>query len=97
MKRIVAVVVVLLLVLAGWWLFHVQATQPVAPSASQVSEATLKDPALIAKGEYLSAVGDCASCHTAQGGARYAGGRVLPSVVRTLRCEDDAGRHANSW
>lgn len=84
MKHIVAVVVVLLLVLAGWWLFHVQATQPVAPSASQVSEATLKDPALIAKGEYLSAVGDCASCHTVQGGARYAGGRVLPTPFGDL-------------
>ncbi|NMW26093.1 cytochrome c, partial [Rhodanobacter denitrificans] len=39
--------------------------------------ATLRDPTLIAKGEYLATVGDCAGCHTAQGGARYAGGRSL--------------------
>ena len=79
MKRIWAIVVVLLLALGGWWLFHMQVTQPVSPSASEVTEATLKDPALIAKGEYLATVGDCASCHTERGGVRYAGGRVLPT------------------
>jgi mono/diheme cytochrome c family protein len=44
--------------------------------ASRIDATTLKDPALIAKGEYLATVGDCVACHTAQGGARYAGGRV---------------------
>ncbi len=79
MKRVWAIVVVALLALGGWWLFHMQVTQPVSPSASEVTEATLKDPALIAKGEYLATVGDCASCHTERAGVRYAGGRVLPT------------------
>jgi mono/diheme cytochrome c family protein len=79
MKRALTIVIVLLLALAGWWLFRTQARQPVSPSASEVTEATLKDPALIAKGEYLATVGDCASCHSERGGVRYAGGRVLPT------------------
>lgn len=79
MKRILLIVVLLLLALGGWWMFHGGAKQPVSQSASKVDAATLKDPALIAKGEYLATIGDCASCHTQQGGARYAGGRVLPT------------------
>ncbi|WP_243047478.1 cytochrome c [Dyella sp. RRB7] len=78
MKRVIVIVVVLLaLVLIGGWWWRSGTTQPVSPAASAVSAATLKDPALIAKGEYLATVGDCAACHTEQGGARYAGGRVL--------------------
>ena len=41
--------------------------------------AMLKDPAIIAKGHYLAIAGDCVSCHTAQGGQPYAGGRALPT------------------
>jgi len=79
MKRIAIVVIVVLLAAGGWWWFHNEAKAPVARSASEVNAAALKDPALIAKGEYLAIVGDCASCHTSQGGVRYAGGRVLPT------------------
>ena len=72
----IAVVVLLGLGLAGW--LFLRGGQPSVPrSASQVDAAALKDPALIAKGEYLTLVGDCASCHTMQGGARFAGGRVV--------------------
>ncbi len=79
MKRVVIFIVALLIIVGGWWWFRGETRQPVPPSASAVNAATLKDPALIAKGEYLAIVGDCASCHTAQGGERYAGGRVLPT------------------
>ncbi|WP_114239835.1 cytochrome c [Dyella sp. C9] len=79
MKRALWLVAVILLALAGWWVLRDGTRAPVAPSASRVSAATLKDPALIAKGEYLTQAGDCASCHTVQGGQRYAGGRVLPT------------------
>lgn len=77
MFRIALAVVVLLgLMLAGW--LFLRGGQPSVPrAASQVDAAALKDPALIAKGEYLTLVGDCASCHTEQGGARFAGGRVV--------------------
>ncbi|HJW05390.1 MAG TPA: c-type cytochrome [Rhodanobacter sp.] len=70
--------VVLLGVLAlAWMLFGGRGSRPTPPAASKVAAASLRDPALIAKGEYLATVGDCAGCHTAQGGARYAGGRAL--------------------
>lgn len=77
MKRVLLLVLVALLIAVGWWLWRSEGHAPVAPSASAVSAQSLKDPALIARGEYLAAVGDCASCHTRQGGPRYAGGRVL--------------------
>lgn len=77
MKRVGLIVVVVLLALGGWWLFRGTSPQPASPAAVDV--AALKDPALVAKGEYLARVGDCASCHTEQGGTRFAGGRVLPT------------------
>jgi mono/diheme cytochrome c family protein len=71
-----AFVVLLGLALAGW--LFLRGGQPSVPrEASKVDAAALKDPALIAKGEYLTLVGDCASCHTEQGGPRFAGGRVV--------------------
>jgi mono/diheme cytochrome c family protein len=35
------------------------------------------DPALAARGAYLARAGDCMACHTARGGAAYAGGRAI--------------------
>lgn len=37
------------------------------------------DATLVAKGEYLARIGDCAACHTAQGGEPFAGGRGIPT------------------
>ena len=40
---------------------------------------------LIARGEYLAKVGDCAGCHTApQGGAPFAGGLGMASPFGTI-------------
>jgi mono/diheme cytochrome c family protein len=69
-------VVVLIALLLGWLWFG-GSSKPTSRAASKVSAATLADPTLIAKGQYLATVGDCAGCHTAQGGERYAGGRQL--------------------
>jgi mono/diheme cytochrome c family protein len=38
----------------------------------------------IARGRYLAIVGDCAPCHTAPGGAPYAGGRAIETPFGTL-------------
>jgi mono/diheme cytochrome c family protein len=43
-----------------------------------------RDPATIASGKYLAAAGDCASCHTAEGGEAFAGGRPLATPVGTI-------------
>jgi mono/diheme cytochrome c family protein len=46
--------------------------------------AELKDASLIEKGEYLARAADCAACHTAEGGAPYAGGRAFVLPFGTL-------------
>ena len=74
------IVVVLLIVSASLWLLLDGGSHaPTPPATSAVSAATLHEPTLIGKGEYLTTVGDCVGCHTAQGGARFAGGRVVPT------------------
>lgn len=41
-------------------------------------------PALIAQGAYLARAGNCMSCHTARGGAPYAGGRGIATPFGTV-------------
>lgn len=74
--RLLLLIVLLAALLLGW-LFFGGGHRPTSPAMSKVTAATLQDPALIARGEYLATLGDCAGCHTAQGGARFAGGRSL--------------------
>ncbi len=75
--------VILLLVLLGLalllWRYYARDAGLQQPSLAlrQAETATLHDPARIARGAYLATVGDCAACHTMQGGPRYAGGRAL--------------------
>lgn len=76
--RLWLLILVLGLGALGWVLFG-SSDEPVsaASDVGVVDAATLRDPVLIAQGEYLAKVGDCAGCHTAQGGASYAGGRSI--------------------
>jgi mono/diheme cytochrome c family protein len=69
--------VFVVIVLAAYWRWgqRHQATTAEEPAVA----AMLKDPGVIAKGHYLAVAGDCMSCHTAQGGQAYAGGRLLPT------------------
>lgn len=41
-------------------------------------------PVSLERGAYLAAVGNCAGCHTARGGARLAGGRAIPTPFGTV-------------
>src|SRR5258705_13794859 len=52
---------------------------PIDPPASTSFPAEL-----IAKGEALAGAGYCATCHTAKGGATYAGGFGAPPPVRVI-------------
>jgi len=79
LRRLVILIVLLVAVLGGWLFFGGHGDESAPGATSQVSAATLKDPALIARGKYLTTVGDCVSCHTEQGGADFAGGRILPT------------------
>ncbi|RYY92835.1 MAG: c-type cytochrome, partial [Comamonadaceae bacterium] len=60
--------------LLGWR----PAIAPVALSAPVYTEATIE------RGRILAAVGDCAVCHTAPGGAVNAGGRAMETPFGTL-------------
>lgn len=75
LRAFLALLVLAMAVLA-WWL---SARHHAALPPAQTTAARLQEPALIARGAYLATVGDCAACHTAQGGRPYAGGRVLPT------------------
>lgn len=47
---------------------------PPVPSASAAAPS-----ALVERGAYLARAGNCAACHTARGGAAYAGGHAIPT------------------
>lgn len=44
----------------------------------------ISDPALIAHGEYVAKAGDCIACHTAPGGAPFAGGLGMQTPMGTI-------------
>jgi mono/diheme cytochrome c family protein len=58
------------------------AGQPMAPVEPPASAGF--DPALVAKGAELAALGNCSTCHTAPAGAPYAGGRALETPFGTF-------------
>jgi len=55
-----------------------------APPTGESQPATTFDPTRVAKGAELAAIGNCRVCHTAQGGASFAGGRALPTPFGTI-------------
>lgn len=83
MKRIViALVLILLLAAAGvaTWVWSDSGGGSAAVAAvGAVSDEALRDPTLIARGEYLARVGDCAGCHSVRGGPAFAGGWAVPT------------------
>jgi mono/diheme cytochrome c family protein len=71
------------LVLLGALGFFIWAKQPAIarispPAASDFDQTT------IAKGAMLVSMGDCAACHTAQGGVVFAGGYPVPTPFGTI-------------
>lgn len=71
-----------------------EAALPATPSALSAT------PALVARGEYLARAGNCMACHTAQGGAAYAGGRGIDTpfgVVHTSNLTPDKATGIGSW
>ena len=57
-------------------------------------------PRVVERGEYLARAGDCISCHTAKGGAAYAGGLVMETPFGRLVAPNitpDVGTGIGSW
>ena len=75
---LVLAVAALLAALVAW--LNVRGEAPVTGERSAVPG----DAATIARGAYLARAGNCIGCHTAQGGADYAGGRGIETPFGTV-------------
>lgn len=73
-----ALLTLALLALAGW-LWRDIGAGPELSSPPQIIDADQ-----VQRGEYLARVGNCMGCHTARGGAPYAGGRPLETPFGTV-------------
>jgi len=80
-RRLVLIVVAVLVV--GCVGFVVLASRPSIDPIAPPGKSAFA-PELIAQGEVLAGAGYCATCHTAAGGARYAGGYALQTPFGVL-------------
>ena len=84
-----------LLVALGTWL-NLRDEAPVDEQAGAAPAA----PAQVERGRYLALAGNCAACHTARGGAAYAGGLGIPTPFGTVYASNltpDAHTGIGSW
>ncbi|MEG3148141.1 cytochrome c [Sphingomonas sp. RT2P30] len=90
---IAAVIVIAIIgVTAFGWRSSIAPITPPAPSSFA--------PAQIARGEALAGAGYCATCHTAKGGAAYAGGYAMATTFGTIYSTNitpDAETGIGSW
>jgi mono/diheme cytochrome c family protein len=57
-----------------------------SPTTAVVPDPSSPDP--VARGAYLALAGNCAGCHTARGGAPYAGGRGIATPFGTIHASN---------
>ena len=72
----------------------VAAVQVYAPTRARQPWATVQ------QGKYLARAGDCESCHTAEGGKPYAGGRPVPTpfgIVYSVNITPDPDTGIGAW
>ena len=77
LRRALILLLLLVVMVVGWLFLRRDHAESLPVAMRTISDATLKDPALIARGEYLAKAGDCSVCHTIPGGHPYAGGRAV--------------------
>jgi len=97
MRRILFAVAVVLLVLLAWAIAAWPRAEMVAARSPQAWAST---PANIARGAYLARAGDCIACHSARGGAAYAGGRAIDTPFGRLygpNLTPDAATGLGAW
>lgn len=85
MVKVISRVLVLfvVLMLLGSLGFFIWAKQPAIARVSPPAASNF-DQTTIAKGAMLASMGYCADCHTAQGGASFAGGYPVPTPFGTI-------------
>lgn len=81
LAKLTTLVTVVVGVLVLGWLAWPATPIAVAPAAQAVD---LRDPNTIERGRYLSVLGNCQACHTARGGAPFAGGYALSTPFGTV-------------
>lgn len=74
----VAVPIALAVAVVAWLNLRGEAGPGGAPSVATVTQQVVE------RGAYLARAGNCAGCHTARGGAAYAGGRGIPTPFGTV-------------
>jgi len=88
-------ILIVLIVLGVWWLSAPdretgEAPQPATPASADA----------VTRGRELVGLGGCQSCHTARGGALFAGGRPIPTpfgVFYAPNITPDAATGLGSW
>jgi hypothetical protein len=91
--------ILLVLVVAGITGFLIT-TSPQPIPAADPAQVLSFDPRIISRGESLAAIGNCDSCHTANGGARFAGGRGIPTpfgMIYSTNITPDRDTGLGSW
>jgi len=81
MRRALAILAVLLLAAIAWAAAAWPRAEFIPSRSPQAWAPTSQN---IARGAYLARAGDCIGCHTARGGAAYAGGRALDTPFGRL-------------
>jgi mono/diheme cytochrome c family protein len=97
MKRLLIVLAVALLALAALVAWFSLAGQERIHDLPQLPVASAQ---LVERGAYLARVGNCMGCHTARGGAAYAGGRAIETPfgsVYSSNLTPDAGTGIGDW
>src|SRR5690606_27337878 len=92
----------LLLAFVAWLALAIARQGGLAPFQVPAGGATpvAADAATLARGRYLAAIGNCAGCHTASGGAPYAGGRGFDTPYGTVYSSNltpHAGTGIGDW
>jgi mono/diheme cytochrome c family protein len=78
--------------IAYGWRSSIPVSEPRAPASF--------DDALVEKGAALAAIGNCNTCHTAQGGPAYAGGRALQTpfgIIHATNITPDPEHGIGRW
>lgn len=97
LTRLLIGLLVLLALLGAGVAWLNQRGEPPIPAGAVPADGT---PAQVERGAYLARAGNCAACHTARGGAAYAGGRGIPTpfgTVFTSNLTPDAETGLGRW